>query len=206
MFSKSLLVVLLVGCYLAGLGTAAEETRLSVQVPAASEICFVEEVKAPESSIYLHFMVTLGGANDIDVTVTNPGRRLLWAATGQTEERALIPAANAGQYTICFSNKMSTVTQKVVSVLVDQLGSRDAKKASVEDKINRWMHHVELSMGEIRQLQDYLRVREREHRSTVEVANTRVIRWSIIEAIVIAGMGYFNVHILRRMFTTRRFV
>lgn len=206
---RLLLSVLLLVALTFSFSSEAAETRLTVQVPPAKEECFYEDVREPESTVFFSFLVTLGGAQDIDATIYTPAQKILWRTEGVSEDRALFNARTAGLYMFCFSNRMSTVSSKVVSFGVatrDSSVGPDGKRKPKEDKITRSVNQLLASLGELESLQDYLRVREREHRSTVEVANTRVIMWCIIEVVVIIGLALFNVRFLRKMFTTRRFV
>ena len=43
-------------------GSIAPNTALAVKVPAHKDECFYEDVKAAGTKVYLHFMVTTGGA------------------------------------------------------------------------------------------------------------------------------------------------
>eukprot|EP00796_Vickermania_ingenoplastis_P013223 gene13223-9069_t len=207
-FSASF-VLLAVLCLLNLQPAAASETRLTVQIEPGREECFIEDITEPDSMAYFNFIVALGGSQDIDAYITNPSQHTVWRTEGSSDDRVLFTARTPGPYHFCFSNKMSTVSNKVVSFSVvtrDNPLDINGKPKKKVDKVSHAVNRLLGTLNEVESLQSYLRVRERDHRSTVEVANTRVLLWCAIEVAAIIGLGYFNVYLLKRMFTTRRFV
>lgn len=202
----SLLAVLAVCCCIPSAQGA--ETRLVLQVAPGREECFYEDVKDPDSTVFLQYLVTLGGSQDIDVTVKNPSGNLIWTTTSSSENRVAFLARATGSYLFCFSNEMSVVSSKVISFMVsvqDNPAKKRVRKSGVE-KVRKSVDQIINTFQQIEQLQDYIRVRERMYRTVVEKANTRVFLWAGVEVAVMVGMSYVNVVMLRRMFATKRFV
>lgn len=91
----------------------------TMTIPARSEECFYETI-LKGTDVGMEFLVTSGGALDIDATVTGPPTgEGLYAARKETEGKYYFVTHLKGEYTFCFSNKMSSVTEKTVSVQIN---------------------------------------------------------------------------------------
>jgi hypothetical protein len=179
-------------------------TALAVRVLAHKDECFLEEVGAAGTKIYMHFLVTVGGALDIDAAIYGPDAQLVWAAEKEKEARVLFKATLPGTHKFCFSNKMSTVTAKTVAFNIQVGDPAEGTKGRPIDPMERSLIKITEGLQEIRQEQNYLSVRERIHRETVESTNTRVMVWSLLEMALILGMGAGQVLYLRKSFEKRR--
>ncbi|AIO01098.1 cop-coated vesicle membrane protein p24 precursor, putative [Leishmania panamensis] len=160
--------------------------------------------------MFLHYIVTTGGAMDINCKIVAPDMSIVWDADRSTENRVLFKSRMPGSYAFCFSNRMSTVTEKVVSfsVMVGNGNAEDVMrpKGAKSDSLHRSIMRLQQGLREIEELQQVLRTRERTHRATTEVANTRVVVFCILESIFIVGMGVGSVIYLRQIFATKRMV
>lgn len=122
-----------------------------------------------------------------------------------------------GVYTYCFSNKMSTMTPKIVMFSMD-VGVTEEKThgetaegaAEGGDGSNKNMEDMirELStaLSGVKHEQDYMEVRERIHRSINDNTNSRVVLWSVFEALVLVAMTIGQVYYLKQFFEVRRVV
>lgn len=205
--AATLLVATVLLLAVASPAVSADDGGVAVQILPTKKECFYEPVAAAGIKVFLHYMVTSGGALDVDAEVLNPEGMVVWKSEKESENRVLFKSTKAGRYAFCFSNEMSTVTAKVVafSVLVGD-GSSQAGAGGKRDSLRDSIFRIQQGLREIEEIQGFLRSREREHRATTEVANTRVIMWSLLEIAAIVGMGAANVYYLRRMFTTKRMV
>lgn len=191
------------GFLLSGLLVNASDTRLTMQLAGDQEECFFESVKVVDSSVFFQFLTVMGGDRGVDAKVLNPSRKVIWETFAVEEDRVLFNAWISGEYLFCLHNGGSGT--KVVSFKVatlDPAKNADRSANKVLFSINR----ILTTLSEIEELQNFLRTRERHHRTTVETANSRVLTWSVIEAVIILAFGYFNVVLLRRMFTKKRAV
>lgn len=180
---------------------------VAIRLAAHREECAYEEVASTGTKVYVHFLVTSGGAMDVDVTIYTPDNQIVWQAERSKESRVLFKARVAGTYRFCFSNKMSTITAKVVAfnILVGDPADVTSKTHQV-DPMERSLVRISQGLQEIKNEQNYLRTRERIHRDTTESTNTRVLLMSVGEIAVIVLLGIGHVWYLRRLFESRRAV
>lgn len=200
-------LLLLLSALLVTVGVSADDGDVAVQVDAGKVVCFYEDITVANVKVFLHYLVTSGGAMDIDCKVTAPDDKVIWESEKETENRVLFKSRTAGTHAFCFSNRMSTVSPKVVSLSVTVGSGGTAKnQQDSNDSLQRTISRLKKGLGEIEEIQQYLRGREHEHRSTTEVANTRVVLFCLLESIIIVAMGVGSVWYLRKIFITKRMV
>jgi hypothetical protein len=137
------------------------------------------------------------------VQVVGPDDRHIYTVQKETEGRFTFISHETGAYRFCFSNAMSHLTPKTVSFnLVLGEGSRRDQVAK-SDHLTPIETSI-LALGEglakIQAEQEYMKMRERVHRDTSESTNSRVLWWSILEAIALVGMSIVQVMYLRDFF------
>jgi p24 family protein beta-1 len=180
-----------------------------VTIDANAEDCFFDRVTSG-SKMTLLFEVAEGGFLDIDVKVFGPDGKVVYSGNRESSGKYTFAAHVDGNYKYCFSNKMSTMTPKIV------MFSLDIEDKSKENKdMNSDAHHTKLEemVGElstallaVKHEQEYMEVRERIHRSINESTNHRVVIWSFFEALVLVAMTVGQVYYLKRFFEVRRVV
>ena len=82
----------------------------------------------------LSFEVAEGGFLDVDVTLRDPHGNLLYTANQETEGRFRFSASVGGSYHYCFSNKMSTVTPKVLKFKMITVQARDEDDLTMSEE------------------------------------------------------------------------
>jgi len=187
-----------------------------ISIDAHEEECFFERVKKGVK-LGLAFEVIEGGFLDIDVNIYAPDGEPLHNGERESTGRYTFPAAQDGVYKYCFSNKMSTMTPKIVMFTMD-LGDNAEKEhkevADVKDnaetggdnKLEEMIKELSAALSGVKHEQDYMEVRERVHRSINENTNSRVVMWSVFEALVLLSMTMGQVYYLKQFFEVRRVV
>jgi len=183
-----------------------------LQVDAHAEECFFDKVTAG-SKLGLMFQVAEGGFLDIDVRIEGPDGRNLYEGERESNGKYTFAAHMDGVYRYCFSNKMSTMTPKIVMFTMEIL-EKEAEKAAGEEgdavdshnKLEDMIKELGTALTSVKHEQDYMNVRDKIHRVINESTNSRVVMWSFFEALVLVSMTLGQVYYLKRFFEVRRVV
>jgi len=184
-----------------------------ITVDAHAEECFFDKVSAG-SKLGLMFQVAEGGFLDIDVRIEGPDGRNLYEGERESNGKYTFAAHMDGVYRYCFSNKMSTMTPKIVMFTMEIL-EKEAEKAAGEEggdavdshnKLEDMIKELGTALTSVKHEQDYMNVRDKIHRVINESTNSRVVMWSFFEALVLVSMTLGQVYYLKRFFEVRRVV
>jgi len=183
-----------------------------ITVDAHAEECFFDKVTAG-SKLGLMFQVAEGGFLDIDVRIEGPDGRNLYEGERESNGKYTFAAHMDGVYRYCFSNKMSTMTPKIVMFTMEIL-EKEAEKAAGEEgdavdshnKLEDMIKELGTALTSVKHEQDYMNVRDKIHRVINESTNSRVVMWSFFEALVLVSMTLGQVYYLKRFFEVRRVV
>lgn len=113
-----------------------------------------------------------------------------------------ISAVVDGRYQYCFSNEKSAESQKDVSFNVHGVVYVDVNDPN-GDALDFSLRRLTQLIGDVKNEQSYLVVRERTHRNTAESTNSRVKWWSIFQIAIVAGNSLFQIFFLRRFFEVK---
>merc|ERR1712062_291868 len=89
-----------------------------INIDAHGEECFHDKVSAG-TRMALMFEVADGGFLDIDVKIIGPDQKVIYQGERETSGKYTFAAHMEGTYNYCFSNKMSTMTPKIVKFSMD---------------------------------------------------------------------------------------
>lgn len=181
-----------------------------ISIDAHAEECFFDKITSG-TKMSLMFEVAEGGFLDIDVKITGPEGKNIYSGERESNGKYTFAAHMDGVYTYCFSNKMSTMTPKIVMFSMDigdkpkadvDKDSDDAHHSKLEDMINE----LSSALTGVKHEQEYMEVRERIHRAINDNTNSRVVLWSFFEALVLVAMTLGQIYYLKRFFEVRRVV
>ena len=113
----------------------------------------------------LSFQVAEGGVLDIDVAITGPDDKVIYDGERETDGKYTFSAHMEGRYRYCFSNKMSSVTPKLV-VFNLNIGNPKAEATNEDgkvDRVNTMVNELAESLYGIKREQEYMDVREKTH-------------------------------------------
>lgn len=185
-------------------------TRLTsayfVSIDAHVEECFYEKAESG-NTLGLMFEVAEGGFLDIDVTISSPGGQKLHTVEKESSGKFNFNAKENGVYSFCFSNKMSTMTPKIVMFNIDKTESlnRDDDEEH-HSKLEDMTQELSVAMTGVKHEQEYMEVRERIHRAINDNTNSRVVLWAFFESLVLVAMTLGQVYYLKRFFEVKRVV
>jgi hypothetical protein len=185
-----------------------------VIVDAHTDECFFEKLTSG-TKLLLTFEVIEGGFLDIDVKIHGPDQKEIYRGDRESSGKTTFSAHMDGTYTLCFSNKMSTMTPKMVMFTMDvgDTPKLDAEAGATGENVT--LHHNKLeelvaelsaSLSNVKHEQEFMEVRERIHRAINENTNSRVVMWSCFEAFILLAMAFGQVYYLKRFFEVRRVV
>lgn len=172
---------------------------------AHSEECFFEKAIA-STKLGFTFEVIEGGFLDIDVSIFDPDGNMIHQEPKASSGKYTIEANKDGPYKYCFSNKMSTVTPKVVMFSIETARQVQHKLTGAQDqeKMNDMIRDLTNSMTSVKHELEYLSVRDRIHRTINESTNSRVNVWTWVETLILIGVSWGQVIYLKRFFEVRR--
>ncbi|KAI9323315.1 emp24/gp25L/p24 family/GOLD-domain-containing protein [Dichotomocladium elegans] len=196
----SLIVGTLALAFLASLANA-----ISVDIPAHGRQCFYEEL-AVGDKMTLSYQVGEGGNLDIDFWISDPQDRVIKSTTRESTGTHVVEANHAGKYTYCFGNQMSSVTAKAVSFNVHDSQKITTSSQAHIDPIKAEIEELAASIFAIKAEQEYIVLRERQHRNTAESTNARVKWWSLGQLALLAAVCFWQIHYLKRFFEVKRVV
>eukprot|EP01115_Flamella_aegyptia_P005658 TRINITY_DN2368_c1_g1_i1.p1 TRINITY_DN2368_c1_g1~~TRINITY_DN2368_c1_g1_i1.p1 ORF type:complete len:213 (-),score=37.67 TRINITY_DN2368_c1_g1_i1:169-807(-) len=178
------------------------------------EECFYEMVEQG-TDIGLTYQIIKGGKLDIDILITGPDGRIVYEGKKEKVGKYFFLAHAKGYFKFCFSNRMSQVTAKTVSMNLS-IGKNGEKKQAKEeekemdDKLFETfspLQHSILQLADglagIKAEEQYQRLRERVHRNTTESTNSRVLYAALFETLILISLSLWQIYNLRKFFEVR---
>lgn len=98
---------------LLALAASVSATALTTAISANERLCFYADVDKPKEKIGFYFAVQSGGSFDISFDVKDPNQKLLLEEKSERQGDYVFTANTVGEYSFCFENDMSTLTEKV---------------------------------------------------------------------------------------------
>lgn len=155
-----------------------------------------------------------GGFLDIDIKITGPDNQIIYQGERESSNKYAFSAPQTGVYTYCFSNKMSTVTPKIVMFTMEigetpkatTEGAANTEVDGSPTKLEDMIKELARTLTSVKHDQEYMNVRDKIHRAINESTNSRVVLWSTFEALVLVVMTVGQVYYLKRFFEVRRVV
>lgn len=180
-----------------------------ISIDAHAEECYYDRVTSG-TKMSLMFEVAEGGFLDIDVKIIGPDEKVIYSGERESNGKYTFAAHMDGVYKYCFSNKMSTMTPKIVMFSMD-VGEKprvdvDKDSEAHQNKLEEMINELSTSLTGVKHEQEYMEVRERIHRAINDNTNSRVVMWSFFEALVLVAMTLGQVYYLKRFFEVRRVV
>lgn len=191
------------------LATVASAIPLTVKVPASEVRCFYGEVFDSGTKVGFSYSVQSGGAFDIDFTLKDPNQNVLFERNKESYGEYLFSARNIGEYQFCFSNDMSTFTDKMVEFDLNMDSDLKASLPEPVDSANTDSVEHSISVLEervsvlLRNLQ-YYKTRNNRNESTVKSTESRIFYFSMFGLSLMVGMGLLQVVIVQLFFQGSR--
>ncbi|KZT20719.1 hypothetical protein NEOLEDRAFT_1172381 [Neolentinus lepideus HHB14362 ss-1] len=183
-------------------------SALTTAIGANERLCFYADVDKAGEKIGFYFAVTSGGSFDIDYEVRDPNEKPLLDGQRERQGDYVFTANTVGEYSFCFENDMSTLTEKLIDfdIMVESEPRREAsaKPGQVADHTSALEESIFKLHGmlmNIKRMQRYFHTREARGFSIVKSIKSRLFWYAVLESMGIIGMAVFQVYILQTFFT-----
>jgi len=184
-----------------------------ITVDAHETMCFYDHANVSDK-VTISFEVMEGGFKDVGVEISGPGDDPLHHSEQDTQGSFTFTAMKDGPYQLCFDNKMSTLTPKI---LMFQFHIARALEY-YQDTSNRWddvieqatvqtmINELSSKLGAVKMEQEYMHFRYRGHLEVSDMVELRVLAWSIFGPMLLIIMTILEVYYLKHFFEVRRVV
>ncbi|KAF8937751.1 hypothetical protein BGZ58_002242 [Dissophora ornata] len=191
-----------------------DATALTYNVGAHEKACFYAWADVPKKKIAFYFAVQSGGSFDIDVEVKDPKLKPILTLEKERQGDYVFTANEAGEYSFCFSNDMSTFAEKVVNFEISVEHDKRAAQADQKEKgsgtqaraeaMDESLFRLTGELARVDRMQKYFRTRENRSFSTVISTENRIFWFSLTESALIVAMAIMQVYVVRTFFSGSR--
>ncbi|KAG6009383.1 hypothetical protein E4U21_002693 [Claviceps maximensis] len=197
---------------IACLVTDVAGTSLTYRLDANEKACFYVETKADNEKVAFYYAVQSGGSFDVDYLVEGPNNKVILQGEKERQVDYVFTAQQAGEYSFCFSNEMSTFAEKLVDfeisveneVRTAQLPSKPGTTPEQTSELENSIYKISSQLSTIARNQKYFRTRENRNFATVNSTEVRIVNFSMIQILLIVCMGALQVFVVRFFFQGAR--
>ncbi|EKM74699.1 hypothetical protein AGABI1DRAFT_80792, partial [Agaricus bisporus var. burnettii JB137-S8] len=196
---------LLLGAWLA---VTAHASALTTPIAANEKLCFYADVDKAGEKIGFYFAVQSGGSFDIDYEVKDPNDKILLDGQRERQGDFILTANTVGEYTFCFENDMSTLTEKLVDfdIMVESEPRREApaKAGQISEHtsaLEESIFRLNGMLQSIKRLQKHFHTSENRGFSIVKSTQGRLFWYATFESLAVVGMAVCQVYVLQTFFT-----
>ncbi|ROW02688.1 hypothetical protein VSDG_01872 [Cytospora chrysosperma] len=193
------------------LASEVSATALTYKLTANEKACFYANNQDKGQKIAFYFAVQSGGSFDIDFEVTGPTGKVVIDGQKERQGDFVFTGNDIGDYSFCFNNEMSTVTDKFVDFeiavenearvnLPSKQGSHPETTSSLEESVSK----ISSKLSTMSRNQKYFRTRENRNFSTVRSTEKRIVNFSLVQIGLIICMGALQVFVVRFFFQGAR--
>lgn len=181
-----------------------------VHIDPGKEDCYFQYVN-PGATFYVSFQVVRGGDGQAGFAVRNPQGQIVhpyqWKPSSEYQEQT----SGGGYYSVCIDNQFSRFAAKLVNIYITVVRYDLWDKYTKEiEELNMNMENftssivtVERNINEMLQYQHHSRGREAWDFNLLVDNNSYVLRWSVIQILVIAVTTIVQVYFVRKLFDVK---
>ncbi|KND01056.1 uncharacterized protein SPPG_04148 [Spizellomyces punctatus DAOM BR117] len=202
-------VILLLAILFAWPDGRVAATALTYSMAPHERACFYTQASREGEKIGFYFAVQAGGSFDIDYEVTGPaGNRIL---NGRKERQGdfIFSAKQPGEHAFCFSNTMSTFSQKTIDLDISSENEFTVLKATAEQHVKGLddsVGNLNGALNGIQRMQKYFRTRENRHFDTVKSTQARIFWFGGGEVALVVLAGLLEVFVIEKLLNGNRTV
>uniref|UniRef100_A0A1B6L2C8 GOLD domain-containing protein n=1 Tax=Graphocephala atropunctata TaxID=36148 RepID=A0A1B6L2C8_9HEMI len=201
-WTKWVVLTVILACFQLAAGV-----ELTFELLDNAKDCFYEDIKL-NTTVTLEFQVVTGGSYDVDVTLEDPTREIIYRQVKSQFDSHAFTTLKEGTYAVCFSNEFSTFSHKLV-YMDFQVGDEPplpgvGEHATVMTQMEVSSQEIHQSLKSIVDYQTHHRLREAQGRKRAEDLNNRVFWWSLMETMAILVVSVGQVFILKNFFSEKK--
>ncbi|CAG9835245.1 unnamed protein product [Diabrotica balteata] len=178
-----------------------------VYINPGKEDCYFQYVN-PGATFYVSFQVVRGGDGMAGFAVRHPNGQIVhpyqWQASSEYQDQQSV----GGYYSVCIDNQFSRFAGKLVNIYMTVVRYDLWESYTKEiESLNMNMENftstivqVEMNINNMLQYQHHSRAREAWDFNLLKDNNSYVIRWSIIQIIVILATTCIQIYFVRKLF------
>lgn len=189
----------------------------SVTIEPEEEHCFIVTA-AQGDSITGSFEIITPNPIPVAVTVRGPEpKRTVHFESKQGEgvdeksEKDLsegsfqLEAEDEGDYTMCISNGKEEESDGAARIAAFNFRTSELDEGDYEyNGIDQELSEMRQGLDLLRDHQSYMGQREDVHRDAMDSINTKVLVWTILEAVILVAMAFWQISYIRSFFETKR--
>ncbi|KAJ3101008.1 hypothetical protein HDU97_001706 [Phlyctochytrium planicorne] len=197
---------------------SASAVTLTYKMAPHERACFYTSAKFQGEKLAFYFAVQHGGAFDIDYEVLTPDSSVILSGQKERQGDYVFAAPRQGDYSFCFSNIMSTFSEKHIDFDITAehelnnnnnagsgtsgTDSDKAKKAKEEVKpMDDAMSRIGMALAGIMRDQRYFRTRESRDFDTVKSTEGRIFWFSVSQSLIIVLTAVAQVFVIQTFFS-----
>jgi len=183
-------------------------SALTTAIGANERLCFYADVDKAGEKIGFYFAVQSGGSFDIDFEVKDPNDKNILDGARERQGDYVLTANTAGEYAFCFTNDMSTLSEKLIDfdIMVESEPRREpsTKPGQIADHSSALEESIFRLNGQllsIKRMQKFFHTRENRGIAVVKSTQNKVFWFAVLEVLGVVSMAILQVYILQTFFT-----
>jgi len=197
------------------LGIAILVNSYSITIPSGREECFIVSTKTGTPCSGSFEVITSSDLLPIRVTVHSPKKKQtpLFEAKfsgkgaldpNESEGSFSFVAEHDGDYSMCIANGIENgdgvVRLVAFNFRAHITGEQDYEYAGLETELAELREGLDM----LKDHQSYMNQREDVHKEILESINTKVLSWTVMEAIILIAMAFWQISYISNFFETKR--
>jgi p24 family protein beta-1 len=187
-------------------------TSYSIEIESGEKLCYIVQA-AVGVSITGSFEVITGDPKMIVVALTGPDKYIHYTSKydGKGEDKDFsegsfsLEAKLNGDYTFCIQNGEEGRSDGVTKTIAFNVRATDANQQDYEySGLQSELLALKEGLDFLKDHQSYMNQREDVHKESLESINTKILCWTILEAVILLAMSIWQITYIRSFFETKR--
>lgn len=187
-------------------------TPYSIDIEPEEKQCYIVQA-AVGVSITGSFEIITGDPKVVVVTLTGPDKYIHYTSKydGKGEDKDFsegsfsLEAKLNGDYTFCIQNGEEGRGDGFTKTIAFNVRATDANQQDYEySGLQSELLALKEGLDFLKDHQSYMNQREDVHKESLESINTKILCWTILEAVILLAMSVWQITYIRSFFETKR--